>query len=173
MIQEEDFIWSYTVWKLRKFTLTLLKKFVNVTCLLNKLEKSWFHEIFLGESKFHVFPHCAIFIVELNGFANIFSHIYLCIFACLLFSLCIKCCSTENWKLQNMNCKHLCLQNFCWNKLPISLLKTLFFTYLQKNCLALIVIASIDKIKIWFQVIFMNPKLIFNWIFFWNCLTRI
>ena len=150
MIQEEDFIWSYTVWKLRKFTLTLLKKFVNVTCLLNKLEKSWFHEIFLGESKFHVFPHCAIFIVELNGFANIFSHIYLCIFACLLFSLCIKCCSTENWKLQNMNCKHLCLQNFCWNKLPISLLKTLFFTYLQKNCLALIVIASIDKIKIWF-----------------------
>ena len=29
-----------------------------------KLLKSWFHEIFLGESNFHVFPHCDIYCVQ-------------------------------------------------------------------------------------------------------------
>ena len=36
------------------------KKFVKVTVLLNELLKSWFDEIFFGETKFFIFPHCAI-----------------------------------------------------------------------------------------------------------------
>ena len=61
-----------TVWKLRKFTLThsqcgncrnslshfFGKNFVKATFLLKKLVKRWFDEIFFGESKFFILPHC-------------------------------------------------------------------------------------------------------------------
>ena len=36
----------------------LSKNFVKVTVLLKKLLNNWFHEIFLSESKFFIFPHC-------------------------------------------------------------------------------------------------------------------
>ena len=36
------------------------KNFVKLTVLLRKLQKSWFNEIFFGETKFFVFLHCAI-----------------------------------------------------------------------------------------------------------------
>ena len=36
------------------------KNFVKVTVLLNKLLKSWFDEIFFGESKFFIFLHCVM-----------------------------------------------------------------------------------------------------------------
>ena len=34
------------------------KNFVKVTFLLKNILKSWFDEIFLGDSKFFIFPHC-------------------------------------------------------------------------------------------------------------------
>ena len=34
------------------------KNFVKVTALLKELLKSWFDEIFFGESNFFLFPHC-------------------------------------------------------------------------------------------------------------------
>ena len=36
------------------------KNFVKLTVLLNKLLKSWFDELFFGEKKFLVFPHCTV-----------------------------------------------------------------------------------------------------------------
>ena len=48
-----------TLWKLRKFTLTIVcKNFVKVTFLLKKLPNSWFDEFFFGESKYLWFPVC-------------------------------------------------------------------------------------------------------------------
>ena len=50
-----------TVWKLRKFTLTLFKRNLVKALLLPKnLLKSWFHEKINESSKFFVFPHCAL-----------------------------------------------------------------------------------------------------------------
>ena len=59
---EKWYIYRHTVWKLRKFTITLFeKKFVKVTFLVKtKILKSWFDEIFWGNSKFFIFPHCAL-----------------------------------------------------------------------------------------------------------------
>ena len=53
--------------QLWKFSLThFCKIFVKVTVLLNKLLKSWFHEIFFGERDFLVFPrNCENFTVTL------------------------------------------------------------------------------------------------------------
>ena len=36
------------------------KNFVKVTFLLKKILQSWFDEIFLGDSKFFIFPHCTV-----------------------------------------------------------------------------------------------------------------
>ena len=36
------------------------KNFVKPTFLLKKLLKSWFDEIFFGESKFFILPHCVL-----------------------------------------------------------------------------------------------------------------
>ena len=51
----------FTVWKLRKFTLTLLlQKFRESNVLLMNSLNSWFDEIFFGEREFHVFSHCGV-----------------------------------------------------------------------------------------------------------------
>ena len=51
----------FTVWKLRKFTLTLLlQKFRESNVLLMNSLNSWFDEIFFGEREFHGFPHCGV-----------------------------------------------------------------------------------------------------------------
>ena len=49
-----------TVWKLRKFTITLFcQEFRESNVSLKKLRKSWFHEKYFCVSEFLVFPHCA------------------------------------------------------------------------------------------------------------------
>ena len=47
-----------TVWKLRKFTITLFWwKFRESILFTKEVTKSWFHEIFCVEREFLVFPH--------------------------------------------------------------------------------------------------------------------
>ena len=43
------------------FSLFIGKNFVKVTILLDKLQKSWFDEIFFCESKFFILPHCDLY----------------------------------------------------------------------------------------------------------------
>ena len=51
----------FTVWKLRKFTLTLLlQKLRESNVILMNSLNSWFDEIFFGEREFHGFPHCGV-----------------------------------------------------------------------------------------------------------------
>ena len=49
------------------------KNFLKVTVLLNKLLKSWFEEMFLGEREFFNFPHCTEYSVQCGKMKNLLS----------------------------------------------------------------------------------------------------
>ena len=66
--RKKNFQWKnrITVWKCRKFALTLYSpKFRESNPLTNKVTKELISRFFFGESKFLNFPHCAMHIYEI------------------------------------------------------------------------------------------------------------